>query len=132
VTGSDMVFGRWLVFLSLSSVVVVAQAQIEIAVVGGLSGPAAQIGSWLRDGVRDTVDAINKSGGLRGQKVSLQVFDDECNPARSREIAQRLIADGRVVAVIGHCPSAGAAVQELYEQARRPLVVPFATPRALG
>ena len=51
-----------------------SQAKTIFAVVGGMSGPLEQIGTWFKNGALGAVEEINSSGGLLGDQVE---FIDE-------------------------------------------------------
>ena len=93
-----------------------SRADITFAVVGGMSGPFEQIGSWFKNGSQGAVDDINKAGGLLGQQVKFIVRDDECDPEKAVEIAKELVRK-KVPFVMGHlCSDASIAASEIYEK----------------
>jgi branched-chain amino acid transport system substrate-binding protein len=65
--------------LALAALTATAQADgLKIGVIATLSGPAASLGTQLRDGFQL---ALDKNGGkLGGQPVTLTVIDDELKP----------------------------------------------------
>ena len=64
-----------------------AQADIKIAVAGPITGSDAAVGEQMRRGAAMAVVDINAHGGLLGQKLSLQVGDDACDPKQAVAIA---------------------------------------------
>ena len=108
-----------------------ATAEVRVGLVAPLSGPEAMYGQWLRQGGEDAVAAINRGGGVAGDKIVLRIYDDQCSPNRAEEIAKRMGSEN-VVAVVGHCPAVARNVRSIYESARIPLFMPNATLRDLG
>jgi len=56
-------------------------------------------------GVELAVEEINTSGGLLGSQVRLLKLDDRADPKEATSVASRLVADRRVLGVIGHLNS---------------------------
>lgn len=99
-----------------------AQAKTSESIVFGLAAPmtgdAANYGVMLESGTRLAVDEINITGGIGGRKVELQVGDDKCDPYEGSLVAQRMVADSKIFAVIGHvCSSCTLAGGPIYEKA---------------
>lgn len=93
--------GRLLVAPALALGVPVAHADIVIGQVTPLSGPQAVTGKAIRAGVKLYLDAVNASGGLRGQRVKLVVRDDAQNPKETVRIVNALIDEADPVVMIG-------------------------------
>ncbi|OAN47422.1 ABC transporter substrate-binding protein [Magnetospirillum moscoviense] len=95
----------------------------HIAVVAPLTGPSAEVGKSMRQGAAFLVDNINKAGGINGSTVVLQVFDDQDNAAVAADIAAKIAADRRILAVTGHWSAAAQAVAApIYNQAGLPFL----------
>jgi branched-chain amino acid transport system substrate-binding protein len=70
------------------------------------------------------VKEINARGGIHGRQLALRIIDDSGRPDIAIRIAQQLVDDPAVVAVIGHLnSSASLAAGRLYGEARHPLVM---------
>jgi branched-chain amino acid transport system substrate-binding protein len=70
------------------------------------------------------VKEINARGGIRGRQLALRVMDDSGRPDVAIRIAQALVDDPSVVAVVGHLTSGTSlAAGRVYGDARRPLVM---------
>jgi branched-chain amino acid transport system substrate-binding protein len=70
------------------------------------------------------VKEINARGGIRGRQLALRVMDDSGRPDVAIRIAQALVDDPSVVAVVGHLTSGTSlAAGRVYGEARRPLVM---------
>lgn len=92
----------------------VAHAEGTIAAAAPLSGPYAELGQAVRDGLAEA----NGSGAEPAPKV----LDDKCQAAAAVEIANQLIAT-RPAAVIGHpCSSAAIAAAPVYAAAQIPFI----------
>ena len=94
-----------------------AQADIKIAVAGPITGSDAAVGEQMRRGAAMAVVDINAHGGLLGQKLSLQVGDDACDPKQAVAIANKFAVSG-VVFVAGHyCSSTSIPASSVYADA---------------
>jgi ABC-type branched-subunit amino acid transport system substrate-binding protein len=78
------------------------QGEIHIAVVGPFSGKTAVKGQSIRRGVQLYIDAFNKHRGKGQKKIALDYYDDQNNPEKAREMAEKIVRDNKAVAVIGH------------------------------
>lgn len=110
-------------------------ASHRIALIAPLSGPNEAIGRSMRDGAKLYVDDLSKSGKHEGAVFALDVYDDGGEPAKAKEIAEKIARQGSAVAVIGTWSERGTEqAAEILEQAMIPIIVPtraqkFATPR---
>src|SRR5690606_28519055 len=77
-----------------------AWADITIGLVAPLTGPVAAYGAQVKNGAEAAVDAINKNGGILGEKVVLQLADDAGDPKQGVSAANNLVGDG-VRSVVG-------------------------------
>jgi branched-chain amino acid transport system substrate-binding protein len=99
----------------------VARAEIRIAAVGPMSvtpmtGQYAMFGEQLMRGAEMAVRDINAEGGINGQKLSLQIADDACDPKQASAIAEELASRG-VIFVDGHfCSGASIAASRIYNE----------------
>ncbi|HEX2035131.1 MAG TPA: ABC transporter substrate-binding protein [Chloroflexota bacterium] len=100
----------------------------HVALVGPMSGPAAPMGRAMAEGVRLSLDSLNRRGGIEGREVRLLVYDDRDDPAMARRRAEEVVADGRALAVLGHLSSAATlAAAPVYGTAGIPVVTASAT-----
>jgi len=91
---------------------------IVFGLVGPMTGDAADYGVMLESGVRLAVDEINAAGGINGRPVELEICDDKCDPYEASMCAQKMVANPKIFAVIGHvCSSCTLAGGPIYEQA---------------
>lgn len=91
---------------------------IRFAVVGPLTGENAVYGTNLERGVQLGVAELNDAGGIGGQQVQVETFDDRCDPTEAANVAQRITSDGSFFGVIGHvCSSSTLAGLPIYDRA---------------
>lgn len=100
---------------------------IRIGVIGPFTGPSADFGVPMLNGVKMAVDEINAVGGYLGRSLELVIKDDQANPDTGRSQSQALVNE-KVVATIGFC-NTGVAMNSLavFNDAKLPLIVPCAT-----
>ncbi len=67
-----------------------------------LSGPAADLGVNMRDGMLAAFHMANHAGGVRGHELELVVLDDGYEPSRTAPNVHRLISDMDVLAIVGN------------------------------
>ncbi len=95
-----------------------APEPIVFGMVAPMTGDAADYGVQLETGVRLAIEEINAAGGIAGRPVELVVCDDKCDPYEASMCAQKMVADKRIFAIIGHvCSSCTLAGAPIYEQA---------------
>jgi len=74
---------------------------IKIGVLIAMSGPAAVYGAEERRAIEAVFSQINAQGGIKGRKVELVVRDTKTNPTEAARLANQVIADDKVIAIIG-------------------------------
>ena len=103
-----------------------------IAFAGPLTGADAAVGEEQLRAVELAADTLNAAGGIGGRPLDIVSYDDADDPARAAEVARDIVANERVMLVIGHTisgPSLAAA--PIYEAAGMPAITPSATADAL-
>lgn len=120
-------------FLSCAAAGVLAQTggaawpSIRIGVIAPLSGPSADFGVPMLNGVRLAVDEINLAGGYLGRKLELLIKDDGANPEQGRKASVELAAQ-KVMVAIGFCNTGVASKSlEVFQDNKIPLIIPCAT-----
>lgn len=86
--------------LVMLAVALPVPAQIVIGEVLPAQGPPASVTRPLSEGAAAYVDAINRSGGFRGQKIEIVTRDDGFQPQRSLELMRELAHQRKPVAFI--------------------------------
>lgn len=105
----------------------ISATSIRVAVIGPFSGPSADFGVPMLNGVRLAVEEINAVGGYLGRPIELIVRDDKGTPDVGVSQAKSLVA-GDVVAAIGFCNTGVAmAALPVFQENRIPLIVPCST-----
>lgn len=101
---------------------------IYVAFAAGLTGPGADSGRQMEQGLELLFDAVNSNGGINGHPVKLVAFDDQDDPDQAVEVANQIVDDGRFVAVVGHrLSSTSLATAPIYDAAGLPMISPTAT-----
>ncbi len=93
-----------------------ARAQIHIATAGPITGEYASFGAQMKEGAEQAVADINKSGGLLGQQLVLEVGDDACDPKQAVSVANQFASKG-VKLVAGHfCSGSSIPASKVYSE----------------
>ena len=99
---------------------------VNVGVIQPLSGANAQFGIDCRDGIELVADAINAAGGIKalgGAKINLIVSDATSNPTTAPAVAQRLISQNELTAVLGaFASSLTLAISEVTARADIPFL----------
>jgi branched-chain amino acid transport system substrate-binding protein len=91
-----------------------------------LGGPAAALGTGMRDGINAAFEEINRKGGVNGRKLKLISMDDGYEPDRAIAMTKKLIEDEKVFALIGPVGTpTSAAAQPIAQSAKVPFIGPF-------
>jgi branched-chain amino acid transport system substrate-binding protein len=101
-------------------------AAVNIGVIQPLSGANAQFGINCRNGIEFVADAINAAGGVKalgGAKINLVVSDATSNPSTASTVAEQMIAQNELTAVLGtFVSSLTLAVSEVTARADIPFL----------
>ncbi|RTL61335.1 MAG: ABC transporter substrate-binding protein [Hyphomicrobiales bacterium] len=99
---------------------------VNIGVIMPLSGANAQFGINSRNGIELVADEINAAGGIKalgGAKINLVVADSTSTPTTAANVAQRLLTQNDVVAILGaFASSLTIAMSEVTERRGVPLL----------
>ena len=92
-----------------------------------LTGDIASLGEGLKRAVIMAIDEANAAHATP-QPIEALVFDDRSDPKEAVSIANRIISDPEVVAVVGHFNS-GCSIpaSRIYAQAGLPMISPAST-----
>ncbi|QCI69430.1 ABC transporter substrate-binding protein [Phreatobacter stygius] len=106
-----------------------AEAQgrtVNVGVVLPLSGANAQFGINSRNGIQLVADEINAAGGIKGlggARLNLVIADSTSTPTTAANVAQRLVTQNDVVAILGaFASSLTIAISEVTERRGVPLL----------
>ena len=125
----------WLISAMLLWPAAGAVAQPRALVLGqsaALTGSQAQFGKDIRDGALAAFEQVNQSGGIHGRRVELMTLDDAGNEAKAKENSEHLIADHKVLALLGYIsrPSSVAGAK-IASESKVPFIAPFSGTPAL-
>jgi ABC-type branched-subunit amino acid transport system substrate-binding protein len=87
------------------------QKEILLGMSTALSGPVANLGQDMLQGVLAGLERANRAGGVQGCRLRLTTLDDGYEPARTAPNMRQLIEKDKVLAIIGDvgAPTAVAA-----------------------
>jgi len=116
-----------IIFLSLIFVLFAgasfAAPPIKIGAIFSVSGPASFLGEPERNTAQMMVDEINKTGGVKGRKLELIVYDTQGDATNAVQAVNRLIKNDKVVAIIGDSTTGNSmAVIPVVEKAQVPII----------
>jgi branched-chain amino acid transport system substrate-binding protein len=102
--------------LAISAGAAFAQ-EIQIAVVGPMTGQLATIGDQFKQGAEAAAKAINDKGGVAGKQIKIVIEDDVCDPKQAVSVANRIVANG-IKFVDGHaCSGSSIPASAVYAEA---------------
>jgi branched-chain amino acid transport system substrate-binding protein len=111
----------------LFSSTALAQDTIKIGFFAPITGPAAADGASAKNAVELGVKDVNASGGIKGKKVELIVYDDRLKGEEAVAIANKLIEKDKVVGVVSGSYSGPTRVSApIFQKAGMPMVAGYA------
>lgn len=118
----DGTWGWWVVVMAVAVGAALASsgpasAGEKLFKIGGLAALQQGFGRSMQSGAALAVDEINAAGGVNGYKMQITWLDDETSPATGRTLAQRLIFNDKVDAILGcHASTVVLAIADLMAQ----------------
>jgi branched-chain amino acid transport system substrate-binding protein len=116
---------RALLAAPLSAVVlrrVLAQTKGEpvlVGVSGPLTGQYAQYGADWKRGFDLALDVVNAAGGIAGRPLAYVFEDTQSDPRQAVAVAQKFVADPRIIVELGDFSSAASmAASPIYQRGR--------------
>ena len=117
---------RWLATLAtLGAVGVAAAADIKLGAAEALTGPAAQYGQSIKNGLELAINEINAAGGVKGSKVTLVLEDEQGKKEQAIDVFKKLIFQDKVLMLFGPTLSNSAQAADPIAQAAK--IVVFGT-----
>ncbi len=117
--------------LTLGTQAWAAGGVVKIAYAGPQTGSVAQYGDMAQVGIEAAVAAINKAGGIKGDKLQVVRYDDACDPKQAVAVANKIVND-KIKFVVGHlCSGATQAASDIYEDEGILMISPSATAPAI-
>lgn len=96
-------------------------------------GGNVNIAKEILRGVAQYQNEVNHGSGIQGKLLEVLIADDDNNPAIARTIAEQLVKDSSVLAVIGHQSSdVSMAAAPIYVKAGLVMVSPTSYARSLS
>ena len=90
-----------------------------MGVSGPLTGPNAQYGAQWKQGFDLALDEINGDGGIKGRPLAYIFEDSQSDPRQSVAVAQKFVADPKIVVELGDFSSpASMAASPIYQRGR--------------
>jgi len=105
---------------------------VQLAAVLSLSGAGEALGDPQKKGIDLAVESINRSGGINGARIAVDIQDDASNPQQSAGLFQKAISDKKALGLIG--PSlaiAAAAAHPVASSLKTPVIAPSLTGAAV-
>ena len=103
----------------------VAAADIKLGAAESLTGPAGQYGQSIKNGLLLALDEINAAGGVKGNKLTLQIEDEQGKKEQAIDVFKKLIFQDKVLMVFGPTLSNSAQAADPIAQAAK--IVAFGT-----
>lgn len=98
--------------------------ELKIAVVGPMSGDAAQYGQDFTRGAELAAEQINAAGGVSGKQIKIATFDDRNDTTEAANVAQKITTDPSIAVSMGHFTSSTVyAAMPIYKANEMPLLV---------
>ena len=105
------------------STAALAAAPIKIGALFSVTGPASFLGEPERNSAQMVVDELNKAGGVKGHKLELITYDTGGDTSKAVQLANKLIKNDHVVAIIGPSTTGDTmAVLPIVQKAGIPLI----------
>ncbi|HWR10486.1 MAG TPA: ABC transporter substrate-binding protein [Rectinemataceae bacterium] len=102
--------------------------EIKIAVAAPMTGDFAEYGTGFKNAVQLMADEWNDKGGILGKKIKVVVYDDKNNGEEGANVAEKIVSDDDIIAVIGHFASGVClAAAPKYQEAGIPEISPSAS-----
>ncbi|MCB9653904.1 MAG: ABC transporter substrate-binding protein [Deltaproteobacteria bacterium] len=101
---------------------------ILLGEVGSLTGAQATFGISTRNGIELAIRDVNEKGGVKGKKLAVRVYDNQGKPEESANAVTRLIAQDKVVLILGEVASTNSLAMAPKAQASHvPMISPSST-----
>lgn len=118
----------FLLSLLVSVAALRAQDTIKIGEFASLTGGSASFGQSSHKGTQLAIDELNAAGGVLGKKLQLITEDDQSQAGQPATIVQKLIAQDKVVAILGEVASSKSLeAAPICQQNRIPMISPAST-----
>jgi branched-chain amino acid transport system substrate-binding protein len=100
-----------------------AAAPIRIGALFSVTGPASFLGEPEKNTLELVVKELNANGGIKGSKIELVVYDTQGDATKAVQLANKLIKNDKVVAIIGPSTTGESmAIIPIVEKDQIPLI----------
>lgn len=107
----------------LAASLTLAAEPIKIGALFSVTGPPSFLGEPERNTAQMVVDEINNAGGVKGHPLELVVYDTTGDATKAVQLANKLIKDDHVLAIIGPSTTGETmAVKSVTEREQIPLI----------
>ena len=97
----------------------------KFALYAPMTGDNAQYGLAYKTTLEIYINNLNANGGIDGHPVELEVFDDKNDPKEALNIANLIVSDPDIIAVVGsQTSSATLAAAPVFQEAGIPMMTP--------
>lgn len=111
------------VFLLTVLMCATAHAEIRLGGLFSSTGPTSFLGMPEKQTLEMLVDQVNKSGGIKGEKIKLFIYDTQGDENITINSFRKLVTRDKVVAVLGPSRTGSAlAIKNLAEKFKVPLI----------
>ncbi len=111
------------IILVMVSSTVMAGAPVRIGALFSVTGPASFLGEPEKNTMELLVKGMNDRGGIKGSKIELVVYDTQGDATKAVQLANKLIKNDKVVAIIGPSTTGETmAIIPIVEKEQIPLV----------
>jgi branched-chain amino acid transport system substrate-binding protein len=117
-----------ILFLAVAAAVPSSAKEIKIGLVTPLSGDVKTFGESVRNSFLIAVEEANAKGGVAGMKITWVIQDDKNDATEAANVANLLVNQHRVKAIVGSVTSkASIPVSDIIQAGRIPTISPTAT-----
>jgi branched-chain amino acid transport system substrate-binding protein len=114
--------------LALLAGPVAAQDTIKIGEFASMTGANASFGRQSHNGTQLAIDEINAAGGVLGRRLQLILEDDQSTAGQAATAVQKLIAQDKVVALLGEVASSKSLeAAPIAQRNKIPMISPAST-----
>lgn len=96
-----LIFALLCTCMMLGTSVAMAAAPIRIGALFSVTGPASFLGEPEKNTLEMLVKELNAKGGVKGSRIELMVYDTQGDATKAVQLANKLIKNDKVVAIIG-------------------------------
>jgi branched-chain amino acid transport system substrate-binding protein len=115
-------------FLAVAAAVPSDAKEMKIGLVTPLSGDVKTFGESVRNSFLIAVEEANAKGGVAGMKITWVIQDDKNDATEAANVANLLVNQHRVKAIVGSVTSkASIPVSDIIQAGRIPTISPTAT-----